>query len=143
MRELPAVHGRDHQPEGPDAVYAGFWYYVGAGGVMPDGTPVPVFQNGWHNIAATSTTFPVPMRFRLLLGPPNTVMIGGVLDLVTTQKDVQIQGDVDGGGNGTVVFKLPPSMRLDYDVPMHGHDASGVYVPCRLFKNGDFVRGVA
>jgi hypothetical protein len=39
------------------------------------------------------------------------------------------------------VFTLPPAYRLDYDVPYRGHDAGGLYVACRLYVNGDFVRG--
>jgi hypothetical protein len=139
--ERPAAHGRDHTPEGADAVYAGPWYYVGAGGMMPDGSPVPDFQNGWHNIVGTDD--PVPLRFRILLGPPNLLLPDGTVDedSRSTSKDVQVQGDIDGGGDGTVVFSLPPSYRLDYDVPMGAHDSSMMYVACRLYKNGDFVRG--
>jgi hypothetical protein len=143
----PAVHGRDHSPDSADPVYAGVWFYVGAGGRMPDGYLVPDFENSWHNVGGTK----VPARFRLTLGPPNTTLtqlkpdgtwaLNG-LDLVTSQKQLEIQMDVTGGGDGTTVFTLPPSHRLDYDVPMHGHSSTGVYVPCRVYTDGRVVRGI-
>jgi len=135
----PAVHGRDHTPEGPDAVYCGPWYYVGSGDTMPDGTIVPGFENGWQNVGGTK----VPMRFRLVLGPPNLVRRDGTVDIVIAQKQTEIQGDVIGGANGTTVFTAPPSHRPDYDTPVPGHDTNGLYVACRFYADGRFVRGVA
>ena len=104
---------------------------------------VPLFQNGWANITAGTIPNPVPMGYRLAVGPPN------ILDKdngsITTYSDhqVEIAGDVAGGSSGTAVFTLPPAYRLSYDVPFPAHDSSMNYVACRLYSAGNFVRGIA
>jgi hypothetical protein len=85
----------------------------------------PAFENGWGN--ATATTLipnPVPMRFRVALG-------GGI----------DIEGDVMGGADGTVVFTLPAGYRPDKDKPLHAHDDDKNYVAGRVFSDGTVVLG--
>lgn len=104
---------------------------------------VPLFQNGWANIAPGTIPNPVPMGYRLSVGPanvldPDTGAVGAY-----TEHQIDIAGDVDGGDTGTAVFTLPPAYRLTYDKPVPGHDTTMTYVASRLYSAGDFVRGVA
>lgn len=97
---------------------AGPWRYVGDPGE-------PAFQNGWANAAASAAIpNPVPMRFRGALG-------GGI----------DIEGDVAGGADGTVVFTLPPIYRPDKDKPLHAHDDDKNYIAGRVFSDGTVVLG--
>lgn len=148
MRQRPGNHGRDHTPDGGDPVYAGMWFYVGdTHTIIPSGEYCPPFENGWTNVDSDESVDFVPMRFRILLGPPNMIRQAEPnapwdVHIVTRQKSVEIQGDVTGGSDGTTVFTLPPSFRLDHSVPFPGHDDSGLYVPSRLYQDGRFVRGI-
>jgi hypothetical protein len=129
--DKPIIHGLDHSPGAADPAYTGPWHYIG-------GTDEPDFENGWDNIGGDDN---VPMRYRLIVGPPNRLKIDGTLDQLQPRKSIEIQGDVDGGADGTTVFTLPLAHRLDYSVPFPSHDNAGNYVPCRLYKDGTFVRG--
>lgn len=141
----PAVHGRDRQPDGPDAGFPGPWIYIGSGQYLhgptgPDGgtgPKAPNFENGWANRGGADD---VPMRYRILLGPPNLVGTTGGVQVVS-EKSLEIEGDVTGGSNNTTVFTLPREHRLDYSKPMSSHDDAGAYVACRIYKDGRFVRG--
>lgn len=121
----PAYHWRTHPPEGTDPLVTGVWHYVGE-------TDEPAFENGWANVGGGDA---VPLRFRLIIGPAK--------GSTQPKKSLEIQGDVTGGADGTVVFTLPSAYRQDYSVPLSSHDDTGTYVPCRVYANGEFVRGVA
>lgn len=125
-----AAHGRSHSPESEDAIYTGKWHYVGE-------TGEPAFENGWVNQGGTT----VPMRFRIAVGRPNVLDETGAI-VYYCDKQLDFQGDVVGGADGTTVFTLPNEFRLDYDTPLDAHDDLGVHVPCRVYADGSFVRGI-
>lgn len=129
----PIIHGRDHSPWGADPGRPGPWIFVGD----VDGPP---FQTGGNAPASAAIPNPVPLCFRIVLGAPNIVRGGVVTDYIWHQ--IEIQGDVTGVAPGDVVFTLPAEYRREFDVPVHSHDDSGVYVPCRLMATGEFIYGV-
>jgi hypothetical protein len=130
-------HGWQHSADGQDPGYCGRWHNVGAAGE-------PTFQNGWTNMSPTgSVPNPVPLRFRISMGPPNVLDASNATIMQYQPHQVEIQGDITGGSTGTVVFQVPVWAQLDYDVPMDAHDSGGNYVPCRLLSTGYFYRGVA
>lgn len=94
-----------------------------------------IFQNGGN--ASGPSDNPVPLRYRISVGPPNYYDDSG--DLVVTQHMVEIQGDVEGPATGDTVFTVLPEYLMDYDVPYHTHDSLGGYIPCRLLVSGEFI----
>jgi len=100
-----------------------------------------LFVNGSNASPTIDIPNPVPLRYRLSVGPPNLVDSDGNIDLYT-QHQIEIQGDVTGLVAADTVFVLPLEFQHDYDVPYHTHDDNGVYVPCRLLSTGEFVYGV-
>lgn len=114
-------HGSDHAfaQGGADAVPPGRWVYVGDYPGDADTTPdSPPFQNGWANVANRRR-----LRFRL-----------------TNENQVEIQGQVDGGADNTVVCTLPTA---DYwpdeatpGVGVRDDTKASVW---RLETNGDLV----
>lgn len=84
------------------------------------------FQNGANAAATANIPDPVPLRIRLKVG-------GGL----------ELQGDLEGLSPGDIICTFPDPYRPDHDLPVHGRDDAGVYVPCRLYTSGDFVYGVA
>lgn len=143
-------HGTRHSPRGSDPSPTDIWIYVGVDPRVP-------FVNGSNMAPTVDIPNPVPLRFRIAVGPPNDCQYDGWAgtDSVTgtrpvasainfyTDHQIEIQGDVTGLTAGDTVFVLPLEFRHDYDVPLHSHDDSGVYVPCRLLSTGEFVWGAA
>jgi hypothetical protein len=132
MTVKPVVHGRDHRPGGPDPSAPGTRHNIGDSGE-------PAFQNSWANIGGDS----VPMHFLIVIGRPNKLNAAGDTIVQYNHKVVEIAGDVTGGTNGTAVFTIPLAYQFEEDRPYPAHDSLGDYVPCRLYANGEFVRGVA
>lgn len=144
-------HGSRHGPRGSDPSVPDGWIYVG------DDPRVP-FVNGANASPSSSIPSPVPLRFRLAVGPPNdcdydgwegTDPISGTRPTATainyyTDHQIEIQGDVDGSSvlPGDVIFILPLEYTHAYDIPIPTHDDSGSYVPCRLLSTGEFIWGV-
>ena len=104
---------------------------------------VPLFQNSWSNISAGTIPTPVPMRYRLVVGAPNTLDIDSGTIVDYNDHEMELQGDIQGGATGTVVFYLPPAYRKNYDVPIHAHDDSGFYIAGRVYTDGSVVMGIA
>lgn len=100
---------------------------------------VPLFQNSWVNVGGSS----VPMRFRITVGPPNTISIDNGAIITYSDHEVELEGDIKGGSDGTTVFWLPPAYRKQYDIPVHAHDDSGLYIAGRLYSAGNLVIGTA
>lgn len=149
MPEKPIGHGGDHRPGGYDPTPTGPWHYVGSAETYADGSACP-FVTGANATPTVDVPNPVPMRFRLSMGPLNRLTYSksaGVITGVTgiaeyTEHQVEIQGDVSGVVAGQTVFVLPLEYRHQYDVPYHTHDDVGDYVPCRLLSTGEFKYGV-
>ncbi len=97
-----------------------------------------VFVNGSNRGPTVDIPNPVPMRYRLSVGPPNDMDQDGNITGYS-QHQIEIQGDVTGLSPLDIVFYLPNEYQLDYDVPHHTHDDSGIYVPCRLLSTGEFI----
>ncbi len=141
-------HGPRHSPRGSDPSPTDVWIYVGVDPRCP-------FVNGANASPTTAVPNPVPMRFRLSVGPPNDCEYAGWSgsDPVTgtrpvataidayTDHQIEIQGDVTGLVIGDTVFVIPLEYQHDYDVPYHTHDIYGAYVPCRLLSTGEFIWG--
>ena len=124
---------------GVDANWPTYWQQQG-----------PCFVNGENASSSTPIPNPVPLRFRLSVGPPNECEYdNGTVStfptpasvLVYTQHQIEIQGDVTGLVIGDTVFVIPLEYQHDYDVPYHTHDIYGAYVPCRLLASGEFIWG--
>jgi hypothetical protein len=113
---------------------------VDAGWVTYWTVSASLFVNGSNASPTTPVPNPVPMRYRLSVGPPNIVDPNGTID-VYTHHQIEIQGDVTGLVIGDTVFVIPRELRHDYDVPYHTHDIYGAYVPCRLLSSGEFIWG--
>jgi hypothetical protein len=96
-----------------------------------------IFQNGSNMAPTMDIPNPVPLRYRLSVGPPNIIDEGAIV--LYTQHQVEIQGDVTGLAPLDIVFTLLPEYTHDYDVPYHTHDDSGIFVPCRLLSTGEFI----
>lgn len=137
-------HGDRHSPRGSDPSPTDVWIYVGVDVRVP-------FVTGSNASPTVDVPNPVPLRFRLSVGPPNDCDYDGwdsVTDPVAsainayTEHQIEIQGDVTGVSVGDTVFVLPLEFQHEYDVPYHTHDDSGVYVPCRLLSTGEFIYGV-
>jgi hypothetical protein len=124
-----AAHGRSHAPESEDPTYTGRWHNVGDAGE-------PTLTAG-SNIGGSS----VPMRFRIATGRPNVLDDSGAIAYYC-DKQLDFEGDMTGLLAGDTVFTLPPEFRLDYDVPVNGHDDLGNHVACRLYTDGRYVYGV-
>jgi len=133
MSVKPQVHGRDHRPGGADPTETGPWHNVGD----PD---EPTFLSGSNMAATAAIPNPVPLRFRLAVGPQNILADDGTVDEYT-EHQIEIQGDVTGLSPGDTVFVLPAAYRHDHDVPVAGHDDAGNYVACRLLSTGEFIYG--
>lgn len=143
------IHGNRHAPRGSDPSYPDPWIYVGSA----DG---PAFVTGSNMSPTVDVPNPVPMRFRLAVGPPNdcdydgwagTDPSSGARPVATvinyyTDHQIEIQGDVASVVAGDVVFILPLEYQHEFDVPYHTHDDVGAYVPCRLLATGEFIYGV-
>lgn len=123
-------HGRRHSPESTDPIKPGDWHNIGDSGE-------PSFESSFANTGGSST----PMRYRIAVGEPNLVSNDGLTVLEYRRKQLEFQGDIDGGSFGDTVFTLAPAYWLDTDVPVAGHDSGGAYVPCRLYTDGRFVYG--
>lgn len=136
MPEKPLHHGRDHRPGGEDPTQAGPWHDIGADGE-------PAFVTGLNASPTGSIPNPVPMRFRIAIGPPNVLSEDGTTVEQYTDKEITIQGDITGVSAGDTVFVLPLEYRMDYDVPYDGHDDAGSFIACRLLSTGEFVYGTA
>lgn len=128
----PILHGRDHRPGGADPLRPGPWIYVG-------GVDGPPFVTGSNMTATMDVPNPMPMRFRLAVGPPNIIRSGTIT--VYFDHQIEIQGDVTGVSPGDTVFVIPMEYRHEFDVPVQAHDDFGTYVPCRLYSTGEFVYG--
>jgi hypothetical protein len=142
-------HGNRHAPRGSDPSPTDVWIYVGVDPRCP-------FVNGSNAPPSIDIPNPVPMRFRISVGPPNECEYAGwegtdpstgdrpVASSINyyTDHQIEIQGDVTGLSPGDIVFVLPLEYTHDYDVPYHTHDDSGVYVPCRLLSTGEFIYDV-
>lgn len=124
----------NHDPGSHQPTNTGPWHNIGDAGE-------PAFVNGSNAAPTIDIPNPVPLRFRLSVGPPNLIDDGDVL--IYTKHQIEIQGDVTGLLSGDVVFVLPIEYRHDFDVPYHTHDDNKNYVPCRLFASGEFVWDVA
>lgn len=143
------MHGGEHRPGGFDPTPNGPWHYVGGSETFADGSGIP-FVTGVNASPTVDVPNPVPMRFRLSMGPLNVLSYstaGGVITGVTgiliyTDHQVEIQGDVSSVSAGDTVFVLPLEYRHQYDVPYHTHDDLGDYVPCRLLSTGEFKYGI-
>ncbi len=141
-------HGPRHSPRGSDPSPTDVWRYVGE-------TDQPPFVNGGNAAPTTAVPNPVPLRFRISVGPPNdceydgwqgTNPVSGDRPVASsinfyTDHQVEIQGDVSGLVIGDTVFVIPLEYQHDFDVPFHTHDIYGAYVPCRLLKTGEFIWG--
>jgi hypothetical protein len=141
-------HGTRHGPRGSDPTIPDGWIYVGVD------TRVP-FVNGSNRAPTLDIPNPVPLRFRLSVGPPNDCdYIGwegtdpstGDRPVATsinyyTDHQIEIQGDVTGLSPGDIVFNMPLEYQHEFDVPYKTHDDSGIYVPCRLLSTGEFIWG--
>lgn len=131
-------HGPGYTPDSHtrepwvDDYWWAYWY-----------TDRPVFLNGSNASPTGSIPNPVPMRYRLSVGPPNYLTDDPVNIAVDfyTQHQIDIQGDVTGLSYGETVFVLPLEYTHDSDVPYHAHDDSGSYIACRLLSTGEFVWG--
>lgn len=144
------VHGDVHAPRGSDPTPTDVWIYVGVDPRVP-------FVNGDNASASGPIPNPVPLRFRLSVGPPNDCDYDGwsgtdpatgdrpVASSINsyTDKQIEIQGDVTDLSPGDTVFVIPLEYQFEYDIPFHTHDDAGSYVACRLFSTGEFVYGVA
>ncbi len=97
-----------------------------------------IFQNG-SNVTPGDIPNPVPMRYRISVGPPNYYDDAG--DLVYTHHQIEIQGDITGLTYEDTVFVILPEYQHDFDVPYSGHDEYGSYIACRLLSTGEFVYG--
>jgi len=137
-------HGTRHSPRGSDPNPTDVWIYVGVDPRVP-------FVNGSNAAPTVDVPNPVPMRFRLSVGPPNDCEYSGwdtVTDPVAsaivayTDHQIEIQGDVTGLSPGDIVFVIPLEFTHEFDVPYRTHDDSGIYVPCRLLSTGEFLWGV-
>ncbi len=139
-------HGPRHSPRGSDPTPTDVWIYVGVDPRVP-------FVNGSNAAPTVDVPNPVPARFRISVGPPNDCEyaawsgsdpVTGTRPVATTivaysDHQVEIQGDITGLSPGDIVFVLPLEFQMDYDVPYHTHDDSGIYVPCRLLSTGEFI----
>lgn len=96
----------------------GPWQYVGDPSFVP-------FTNGSNAAPTAGIPDPVPLRIRWTLGA-----------------GLEIQGDVTGLSPGDEVCTFPADYSPEHDSPVHGHDDTGNYVPCRLYSDGRFVYGV-
>lgn len=139
-------HGGRQSPRGSDPTPTDVWVYVGVDPRVP-------FVNGSNAAPSVDIPSPVPLRFRLSIGPPNNCdytwdsdPVAGAAPVATTinfytDHQIEIQGDVTGVVAGDIVFMLPLEFQHEYDVPYHTHDDLGVYVPCRLLATGEFIYG--
>ncbi len=139
-------HGSRHSPRGSDPSPTDVWIYVGVDPRCP-------FVNGSNAPPSIDVPNPVPMRFRISMGPPNDCEysawsgsdpVTGTRPVATsivayTDHQIEIQGDLTGLSPGDIVFVLPLEFQMDYDVPYHTHDDTGIYVPCRLLSTGEFI----
>ncbi len=130
------IANNTNKEPGVDANWPTYWRQRG-----------PYFVNGGN--AGGPSANPVPLRFRLSVGPPNECEydIGGVSTfptpsaiLVYTDHQIEIQGDVSGLTIGDTIFVLPLEFQHQYDVPLNfQHDDLGAYVPCRLLSTGELI----
>ncbi len=141
-------HGSRHAPRGSDPSPTDVWIYIGVDPRVP-------FVNGSNASPTTAIPNPVPMRFRLSVGPPNDCEYAdwsgsdpktGTRPVATsivayTDHQIEIQGDVTDLVIGDTVFVLPLEFQHEFDVPYHTHDTYGAYVPCRLLATGEFIWG--
>lgn len=146
-------HGSRHAPRGSDPSPTDVWIYVGVDARVP-------FVTGANAAPTVDVPNPVPMRFRISVGPPNDCQYDGWAATVDpgppvvvtpggdpvatainfyTDHQIEIQGDVTGLVSGDIVFVLPLEFQHAYDVPYHTHDDVGAYVPCRLLSTGEFI----
>lgn len=138
-------HGPRHSPRGSDPSPTDGWVYVGVDPRVP-------FVNGSNASPSIDIPNPVPVRFRISIGPPNDCDYDGwansgptadrpVATSINfyTDHQIEIQGDATGLSPGDVVFVLPLEYQHEFDVPYHTHDDNGVYVPCRLLSTGEFI----
>lgn len=142
------THGDRHSPRGSDPAPTDVWIYVGVDPRVP-------FVNGSNASPSSGRPNPVPMRFRISVGPPNDCDYDGwfgsdpitgdrpVASLINAYSDhqIDIQGDITGVVPGDTVFVIPLEYQHEYDVPYRAHDSTGYYVPCRLLSTGEFVWG--
>ncbi len=142
-------HGPRHSPRGSDPSPCDVFIYVGVDPRMP-------FVNGGNAAPTTDVPNPVPARVRISMGPPNDCEyaawsgsdpVTGTRPVATailayTDHQIEIQGDLTGLVTGDIVFVIPLEYQLEYDVPYHTHDDTGLYVPCRLLSTGEFIWNV-
>jgi len=127
----PGVSGVGTIRPGVDSLWMAYWWCQAS-----------VWVNGSNMTPTVAIPNPVPLRYRLSVGPPNVLEVDGSL-LEYTEHQIEIQGDVTGLVSGDTVFILPLEYRHEYDVPYHTHDDLGNYVPCRMLSTGEFVYGAA
>ena len=139
-------HGPRHSPRGSDPTPTDVWIYVGVDPRVP-------FVNGANAGASVAIPNPVPMRFRISMGPPNDCEyddwsgsdpVTGTRPVATaileyTDHQIEIQGDVTDLVIGDTVFVLPLEFQHEFDVPYHTHDDLGGFIPCRLLMTGEFI----
>ncbi len=142
-------HGTRHSPRGSDPSPCDVWIYVGVDPRVP-------FLNGSNAPATVDVPNPCPARFRISVGAPNDCEysawsgsdpVSGTRPVATTllaytDHQIEIQGDITGLVTGDIVFAIPLEFQLEFDVPYHTHDDSGIYVPCRLLSTGEFIWNV-
>lgn len=85
----------------------------------------PIFQNGWSNQGGSLEQF----SYRLSVGPPNVLDRNSNAIIDYSDHQVEIQGSVQGGVWGTVVFQLPPSHTPIRDKRLAASDDLGGFVP--------------
>jgi hypothetical protein len=106
---------------GSDPSITGPWHNVGDSGE-------PSFQNGWGNSGGSLA----PMRFRLVVGPP---------DAVIYTRSIEIQGSVTGGSSGAAIFTLPAEYAPDADLHLTACDDSGAFLVLTVQANGNVIAG--
>lgn len=136
------IHGTRHAPRGSDPSPTDVWHNIGDPGEPP-------FINGTNMAPTADVPNPVPMRFRLSVGPPNDCdydWTQAPAQAITinryTEHQIEIQGDVTGVSPGDIVFVLPLEYTKEHDLPCHAHDDFGNYIACRLLSTGEFIYGV-
>jgi hypothetical protein len=130
-------HGKDHAPGGADPTPTGPWHKVGDPGEYEQ------LLSGRNADPTALIPNPTPLQIRLAVGPPNIMDQDGTTILRYTKHQLEIECDLTDLNPGDLVTIVRPEYRQPTDKAVPGHDDNGNYVPCRLYKTGEFVYGVA